>query len=301
MTMNTRIKPVTPGAHAAQWAEAEHADLIETLLQAPARSETGHGGPLPAGLAQRVQQGLAAEAAFVNVRQRRVGAVEPAPGVSIRTYYGAPQPAALRPGEPLRALWVVLQPGTRWSGAEARAQLGLDDTGHHREVVVLQGSLSVGDTSGDHAMHRLDSLILGDGVACPGGEWASATGATLFVRIASMPGTRMVQPLLVRDADAGWPAFADKIRRRVLFSHDGHATMLYQVDAGAMVPLHGHDHDEGCLMVEGDLFLDDVLLRAGDYQLAPVGTHHHTTATDTGCLLYVHGDLDLQFVEQAAP
>jgi hypothetical protein len=49
-------------------------------------------------------------------------------------------------------------------------------------------------------------------------------------------------------------------------------------------------------MVEGELFLDDVLLQAGDYQLAPAGTGHHMTETDTGVVLYAHGDLDLRFV-----
>lgn len=49
-------------------------------------------------------------------------------------------------------------------------------------------------------------------------------------------------------------------------------------------------------MVEGDLFLDDVLLQSGDYQLAPAGSAHHVTETDTGAIVYAHGDLDLSFV-----
>ncbi len=72
--------------------------------------------------------------------------------------------------------------------------------------------------------------------------------------------------------------------------------MLYRTAAGAEVPRHSHGHDEECLMVQGELFLDDVLLQAGDYQLAPAGTAHRTTATDTGVIIYAHGDLDLRFV-----
>ena len=49
-------------------------------------------------------------------------------------------------------------------------------------------------------------------------------------------------------------------------------------------------------MVQGELFLDDLLLQHGDWQLAPAGTGHHTTATDTGVVIYAHGDLDLQFI-----
>ena len=50
-------------------------------------------------------------------------------------------------------------------------------------------------------------------------------------------------------------------------------------------------------MVQGELFLDDLLLQTGDYQLAPAGTRHRVTHTDTGAVLYAHGDLELHFVD----
>ena len=71
--------------------------------------------------------------------------------------------------------------------------------------------------------------------------------------------------------------------------------MLYLAQPGAQVPRHTHGHDEECLMVQGELFLDDLLLQPGDYQLAPAGTGHFITETDTGVVIYAHGDLDLQF------
>ena len=85
------------------------------------------------------------------------------------------------------------------------------------------------------------------------------------------------------------------IRRRVLWTAGGEAALLYRADPGARVPGHAHGHDEECLMVQGELFLDDVLLQPGDYQLAPAGTGHRVTETDTGVIIYAHGDLDLQF------
>ena len=100
----------------------------------------------------------------------------------------------------------------------------------------------------------------------------------------------------MRDAEAGWPDYAPGIRRRVLWQHAGQAAMLYHAQPGAAVPPHTHGHDEECLMVQGELFLDDVLLQAGDYQLAPAGSGHRVTATDTGVVIYAHGDLDLRFV-----
>jgi hypothetical protein len=47
-------------------------------------------------------------------------------------------------------------------------------------------------------------------------------------------------------------------------------------------------------MLRGDLFLDDVLLRALDWQLAPAGSEHQSVSTDVGGLLFAHGDIDLQ-------
>ena len=99
----------------------------------------------------------------------------------------------------------------------------------------------------------------------------------------------------LRDADAGWPDFAPGIQRRVLWQQGGQAALLYFAQAGAQVPMHSHGHDEECLMLQGELYLDDLLLLQGDYQLAPAGSGQRITATDTGVVIYAHGDLDLQF------
>jgi quercetin dioxygenase-like cupin family protein len=78
-----------------------------------------------------------------------------------------------------------------------------------------------------------------------------------------------------------------------LWQRGGQAAMLCLAEAGARVPSHVHGHDEECLMVRGELFLDDLLLREGDYQLAPAGSGHRVTETDVGALIYAHGDADL--------
>jgi quercetin dioxygenase-like cupin family protein len=127
---------------------------------------------------------------------------------------------------------------------------------------------------------------------------AGDEGALLFLRESAVPLESGDTTHTVLDHDAGWPDFAPGIQRRVLWQRAGQAAMLYYAQPGASVPLHTHGHDEECLMVQGELFLDDVLLEAGDYQLAPAGTGHHTTATDTGVVIYAHGDLDLRFVPQ---
>ena len=116
------------------------------------------------------------------------------------------------------------------------------------------------------------------------------------MREALLPAAAGMAPSTVHDGLAGWPDYAPGIQRRVLWQHAGQAAMLYFAQPGATVPLHTHGHDEECLMVQGELFLDDTLLQEGDYQLAPAGTGHGITETDIGVVIYAHGDLDLKFV-----
>jgi quercetin dioxygenase-like cupin family protein len=214
-------------------------------------------------------------------RGSRLQPIELAPGVQARTLYAAAADRPPRPGEPLRARLIGLAPGSTWCGP---------DDGLHREWLVLQGSVVLGD----------QLLRLRDYHAAPAGAPAAALrtdgGALLFLRQSALPAAAGDTAFTVRDEAAGWPDYAPGIQRRVLWQRDGQAALLYYAQPGATVPLHTHGHDEECLMVQGELFLDDVLLRSGDYQLAPAGSSHHTTATDTGVVIYAHGDLDLQFV-----
>ena len=40
---------------------------------------------------------------------------------------------------------------------------------------------------------------------------------------------------------------------------------------------------------------EPMLLQEGDYQLAPGGTRHDLVSTDTGALIYAHGDMEMKF------
>lgn len=179
-----------------------------------------------------------------------------------------------RPGEPRRVRLLALAPHARWQ----------HNAGSGRsEWLVLRGDARVGS----QALAEHD-FLLGTG----GTVQAGAAGALLLLREADQPAA----PALQRAAEATWADFAPGIRRRVLWQQAGEAAMLYRTEPEAAVPRHGHGHDEECLMLEGDLFLDDVLLRPLDYQLAPAGSQHAGVFTDTGVLLYAHGDLELDLL-----
>lgn len=263
---------------------------LEALLAEPFAQVWRHAPG--AGTTQAVRTKLlgrlalsrAAEARMITRRRRSTPREVQAPGVSVQKLYEADDSAdgvrSLRPGEPLRVRLIELGAGARWTfeaGAEER----------HRELLVLSGSV----TLDDEKLSLRDYRVVPAGHASP--VCRSANGALLFVREAAFQDD--APPHTVRDAEAGWPAFAPGIRRRVLWQRGSEAALLYHADAGASVPVHTHGHDEECLMVQGELFLDDLLLQHGDWQLAPAGTGHRITATDTGVVIYAHGDLDLQF------
>ena len=47
------------------------------------------------------------------------------------------------------------------------------------------------------------------------------------------------------------------------------------------------------MLLAGEMYLDDLLLFGGDFQLAQAGGLHHEASSEHGVLLAVHGDLDL--------
>jgi anti-sigma factor ChrR (cupin superfamily) len=69
-------------------------------------------------------------------------------------------------------------------------------------------------------------------------------------------------------------------------------SMLVRFEPGARVPDHAHVLAEECLMVQGDLFLGDVLLCEGEFQYAPVGSRHDELFSDVGCVLFFSGAID---------
>ncbi len=271
-------------------------DDLQVLLQAPFAA--AWNGAAPATLADAVRQRLLARVAATQAaagglttrRRRLVPSEALAPGVGVQTLYQHAPGTPTRPGEPQRVRLFDLAPGATlqpqdWCPAPAQLQ--------QRELLVLAGSVEMAGL----VLALRDFQLLPAGAPAP--ALHAAAGALLFVREAWPPATEAAphtHAVTVRDADAGWPDFAPGIQRRVLWQHQGLAAMLYLAQPGAQVPNHRHGHDEECLMVQGELFLDDLLLQAGDYQLAPAGSGHRVTHTDTGVVLYAHGDLELQFV-----
>lgn len=318
----TTANPPMPMALAPD-LQADELDevLAEPLSVSVSAPAAGVHGALRQRLLARVARSLSAEAGMVTVRQRGLARQPVAPGVHAQTLYQAQPGQALRPGEPLRCQLLYLAAGTtldsRCLGPARAAPVAAPGQAATvvREWLVMAGELDLhlasaptgqppSDTPAPPQPTSQQHLSLRDyhrsplGAAdLPAPVWHTAAGAQLFLRESTMPrGAPTDAPSTVKDADAGWPDFAPGIQRRVLWQGQGHASMLYLAAPGALVPHHAHGHDEECLMVQGELFLDDVLLQGGDYQLAPAGTGHTVTHTDTGVVIFAHGDQDLQFI-----
>lgn len=232
-------------------------------------------------LQRRARVSAAAAAEFVTVRQGEADVI--APGVGQRLLYQRTAESAgvtPRPGEPQRVCLIELAPGARW-------QLPAFVRTCQHEWLVLRGNMRVDAV----LLQTRDYHVVPAGIATA--TLQSAAGALVLLR-ESVPllGAKLL-PHTVRDADSGWDDYGPGIVRRILWRRGHMGAYLIHAQPGARVPPHRHEHDEECLMLQGQLYSDDVLLREGEYQLAPAGTRHAQVCTDTGVLVYGHGDLEL--------
>jgi hypothetical protein len=125
---------------------------------------------------------------------------------------------------------------------------------------------------------------------------AGAAGARVYVRQLTAPEEL---PEIERDwwyatepAQASpWEPLSEGVEIKVLRGVGGVMSTLARIASGAQVVDHGHILDEECLMLQGDLFLGDILLRPDDYQVAPAGCKHVNSMSDTGALFYFHGHM----------
>lgn len=85
-----------------------------------------------------------------------------------------------------------------------------------------------------------------------------------------------------------WPGAGGQAEVKTLFDDGCTVSLLVRMAPGC--ELDGHDHivgPEECLCVEGDVWLNDKRLAAGDYEVALAGTRHQRIRSDSGCLLFV--------------
>lgn len=210
-------------------------------------------------------------------------------------------------------LWRELRQGVRykllWQGTAGNSVLiefapgaALPVHRHNwlEEGIVLKGGLQ---------MDTLDLKPFDYHVSPPGSRHAairSKQGALAFLRGTSLGQTQAVMrellggilpfpgkaALTCYDDDHGWQEVCPGVLRKVLYVDGNTASCFYRIQPGGVAPRHEHGLDEECMMLDGEVFLGDILLRRGDYQLAPAGTLHGDAYSDVGALLYVRAKLE---------
>jgi quercetin dioxygenase-like cupin family protein len=272
--MSTRPDPAEQAVHAAIATELTPHDLP------PDRASE-----LLRPVLQRVQQSMAAHAEYVTLRREDGEWRDAGHGVSIRR---------LRADDCVEIDLVRLTEGTPLPECgSATAQEWLLMEGH---LELPRNGLKTG------RLPPMSYAVLGS-VSMPPMQPRAASACLLYCRT-------LRHPAWLPAAEAAWWQEAARagqwrlpepqagktscqgVAMRPLCVSGDVASMLVRMDPGAKGADHGHALDEDCLVLQGDMYLGDILLRAGDYQLAPAGGSHFDIASDEGALFYFHGLLD---------
>jgi quercetin dioxygenase-like cupin family protein len=237
-------------------------------------------------LAARVHRSAVAHRDFVTIRRE---------GLAWRTVADGCEEAPLTTTAYTRVALVRLQAG---------AALHWPDDAHAQEVLVVAGCvLARPGAAAAPALLSRHGLALRD--ADDAGALVAHDGpALVYVRhlVAGVPTLPEPErawwqmpraPLhLVSPASRRWRPSFEGVEVLPLWGSAAITSMLVRFAPGAGVPDHRHAVHEDCLMLEGEMFLGDILLRAGDYQLAPAGGGHFGEMSERGGTFYFHGAID---------
>jgi len=170
---------------------------------------------------------------------------------------------------------------------------------HLEEGIVLRGGLQLGDLElgpGDYHVSPAGSRH---------GRISSRQGGTAYLRGTSLGDTRAIMGELIgglvpRDgpaihtvfvADGVWQPIADGVEQKLLWRDGDFVSRLVRMAPGTRLPPHGHAADEECIMLAGEAFFGDILVRVGEFHLAPHGSVHLETVSEAGGMAFLrHGD-----------
>jgi len=96
--------------------------------------------------------------------------------------------------------------------------------------------------------------------------------------------------LIARSQEMNWqPGQLPGLFLKVLFddAQRGYTTALVRMTAGTRYPSHRHAGVEELFLLEGDLSVDELSMRPGDYCRGEAGSIHGEIYTNAGCLFMV--------------
>jgi quercetin dioxygenase-like cupin family protein len=100
----------------------------------------------------------------------------------------------------------------------------------------------------------------------------------------------------VRATDMTWVAAGPGVEVKILRMdrERNDQTVLIRMQPGAVVVGHRHTQEEECLVLEGDVYVGDYLLRQGDMHVARAGAVHAPIRAPHGALLLIRSEVPPQ-------
>ena len=272
--------------HHPEWeGDTEQTELSSLLLQemSPIIPPLQLNQTLRSNLMQRVSNSIAAHAGLVTVR------------------FGQGVWQTLKVGIRFKPLWKGKQGNSVLIEFAPGASLPAHRHNWLEEGIVLEGRLQMDDLdlgpmdyhispTGSHhgairsqqgAIAYLRGTSLGDKAAV----WKELLGGAL-------PMAKNLSGTVFADSDTVWKTIAPGVKMKQLSADGEWVSRFYQMEPHACVPAHIHHLPEECMMLQGEVFLGDILLRKGDFQIAPAGSGHGEVYTDVGATLFVRSALD---------
>ncbi len=273
--MNTRrpsLDPDDPGS-----AEVIEARLNEALVPIPLAA--GAATALRQRLLERAHASRAQSSRFINVRHDEG---------TWRPLGGGVRFKLLQEGAAGRSVIVDVPPG---------GSLPTHRHHEHEECVVLRGSAQLGALT----VHEGDYHVAPAGSRH--GHVSSRDGALLYLRGVPIGDTAEVvrdlvtawlpgkgpAPITVRADEGAWEDVVPGVATKTLWRAGSSSSILVRLQPGARVPIRPRSVDEERLLLQGEMFVGDTLLRTGDYQFGPEATVDAELATDVGALFFVRG------------
>jgi len=134
----------------------------------------------------------------------------------------------------------------------------------------------------------LESLLLGLEPIEPARK--AALEASIVERVRHVePATevRYQNTVTIRSQGGLWDQVAPGVHMKRLHREGNARSFLLRLEAGAELPGHRHEADEECVVLEGEVFLGELRVAAGDYHLARGGTTHNTIRSPHGAVLFI--------------
>lgn len=143
---------------------------------------------------------------------------------------------------------------------------------------------TVGDTVLPNAL--TEALLESVSPLTPESQRAQQLRANVLAQI-KMPQPSAPNFLTIRATEGHWQNLGPLVEKKLLHEDSFGQSFLLRLHPGATLPAHMHSADEECLILEGEGFIGDIYLRAGDFHLAPAGLSHGKAYSATGALLYI--------------